>query len=95
MSNVFEAIPLGWAFKINGSVQAYKGVGAAVQYKLPDGRHVDVIVVTKDVADLNAIRKHEDDQSEKFWPLAVCHGDHVEWNPKAAPAPAPDPNEDW
>lgn len=109
MSNqVFTGVPLGWAFKINGSVQAYKGVGAVIEIDLGGmlKEKLQFIAVVKNPEELAALRNLYGNTDTKFWPLAVCHGDQVEWNedrslgvPPPAPAPTSAPavqeEEDW
>lgn len=85
MSNqVFTGVPLGWAFKIKGSVQAYKGVGAVLEIEMHSGDHppqkLQFIAVVRDERELTQLRETLDNKDTKFWPLAVCHGDQVEWN---------------
>lgn len=63
----------------NGSVEAYRGFGCVVHVDKPDGGKTGAIVICKDVDRLQEFRRAVGDTSDKHWPLAVCHGDHVRW----------------
>lgn len=98
---VFTGVPLGWAFKINGSVQAYKGVGAVIEVDLGGmlKEKLQFIAVVKDADELAVLRNLYGNTDTKFWPLAVCHGDQVEWNEDGSigtpPTTAVPDEEDW